>query len=339
MPHVSVILCTHNPRFDYLRRALDALKAQTLPSEQWVLLLIDNASKERLAEAWDISWHPQARHVREDELGLTPARLRGIQESCGELLVFIDDDNVVAPDFLDKAVTIAARYPNFGVFGAGTLEPEFEAQPAPELIPLLPFLALRSVSLPIWSNNVKDTGCIPWGAGLCVTRRTANHYPELVHQLNVSKVLGRRGQRLFCGEDDLFSWAAVIGGQGFGLFPELRVTHLIPAQRLNRSHMLRLIRDHYLSHAVLNYLLAGTQPRRIIPLRYVRLLLHGIKNGKFSMRCQWAALRGEDHAARFIPENGLRSLNLCEVIPEILQVPIGLASKGIEKREDGVPFR
>src|SRR3989337_147732 len=97
---LSVIICTHNPRPDYLRRALDALKAQTLPLEQWELLFIDNASRERLADLWDISWHPHARHVRESELGLTPARLRGIQESRGEVLVFIDDDNVLASDFL-----------------------------------------------------------------------------------------------------------------------------------------------------------------------------------------------------------------------------------------------
>jgi hypothetical protein len=48
-----------------LRRVLDALKAQTLPKEQWELLLIDNASKEPLAESWDLSWHPHARHIRE----------------------------------------------------------------------------------------------------------------------------------------------------------------------------------------------------------------------------------------------------------------------------------
>jgi len=37
---VSVIICTHNPRPDYLQRVLDALKAQTLPKENWELLLM-----------------------------------------------------------------------------------------------------------------------------------------------------------------------------------------------------------------------------------------------------------------------------------------------------------
>src|SRR5437867_11640557 len=95
---VSVIICTHNPRPDYLRRVLDALKAQTLPMEQWELLLIDNASSEGLVDVWDLSWHPSAHHIRENELGKTPSVLRGIKESAGELLVLVDDDNVLAPD-------------------------------------------------------------------------------------------------------------------------------------------------------------------------------------------------------------------------------------------------
>src|ERR1700747_34864 len=123
---VSVILCTHNPRHDYLSRVLASLREQTLPAEQWEFLVVDNHSKQPLAEIWDISWHPHGRHIREDELGLTAARLRGIRESSGGLLVFVDDDNVLAPDFLDRAKAISARCPNLGVFGAGILEPEFE---------------------------------------------------------------------------------------------------------------------------------------------------------------------------------------------------------------------
>ena len=44
MATLSVIICTHNPRLDYLRRTFDALKLQTLDRDQWELLLIDNAS-------------------------------------------------------------------------------------------------------------------------------------------------------------------------------------------------------------------------------------------------------------------------------------------------------
>jgi hypothetical protein len=47
---LSVILCTHNPRPDYLSRVLASLRGQTLPAEQWEFLLIDNASRQPLTE-------------------------------------------------------------------------------------------------------------------------------------------------------------------------------------------------------------------------------------------------------------------------------------------------
>jgi glycosyltransferase involved in cell wall biosynthesis len=306
---VSVILCTHNPRSDYLSRVLASLRGQTLPVERWDFLLIDNASSRPLAETWDISWHRSGRHIREDELGLTAARLRGIKESSGELLIFVDDDNELAPDFLDQAIAIAARSDNLGVFGAGILEPEFEVQPSVELHPYLGLLALRSVSSALRSGNPKDSQCVPWGAGLCVTRRVANFYQQMVGGLGINAVLDRRGTRLFCGGDDLFSRIAAEIGLEFGILPELRITHLISASRLNQRHLLRLIRDHALSHGVLGYLLNGIQPGQKKTLaHYASLLLHGIKNGIFSMRCQWAEARGEADAAQFVSARSLKPL-------------------------------
>src|SRR5678816_3587540 len=71
------------------------------------------------------------------------------------------------------------EHPYLVVIGAGRIEPEFETQPSPELVPILPMLALRSVSSLMWSNNPKDNECIPWGAGLCVRRTTAESYAVL----------------------------------------------------------------------------------------------------------------------------------------------------------------
>jgi glycosyltransferase involved in cell wall biosynthesis len=305
---VSVIVCTHNPRPDYLSRVLLSLRGQTLPTKQWEFLLVDNASRQPLAKAWDISWHLRGRHVREDELGLTSARLRGIQECSGELLVFVDDDNVLAADFLERATAIAARCPGLGVFGAGILQPEFEVQPPVELHSLLKLLALRSEPSALWSNNTKDADSIPWGAGLCVARRVANFYRQLVLDLGIAAVLDRRGQRLYSGGDELFSWAAAGVDLGFGVFPELQITHLISAGRLNKSYLLRFIRDHAFSYRILNYMVRGIKPARIDLFGYGHLLLHAMKNGQFSMRCQWARWRGAEDAAQFISERHLEPL-------------------------------
>jgi hypothetical protein len=103
-------------------------------------------------------------------------------------------------------------------------------------------------------------------------------------------------------------------GLGFGVFPSLHLTHLIPASRLRRRYFLRLIHDHTFSHTVRQYLLAGTPPLRIDGFRYVHLLLHGVRNGGFSMQCQWAGSRGADAAARFIADNRLRPVRLGDVV-------------------------
>ncbi len=308
---LSVILCSHNPRPEYLERAIGSLKAQSLPVTKWEMLLVDNASTNQLAETWDLSWHPQGRHVREDKLGLTSARLRGIGESTGALLVFLDDDNVLAADFLEQAIGISVRNAHLGVIGAGRIEPEFESRPPPEVRPQLPLLALRSVGRDSWSNSVSDSRFIPWGAGLCVSRPVAEAFVKLVHRMGTMSVLGRHGKQLFSGEDDLFSWAATGLGLGFGIFPALCLTHLIAATRLRHDYLLRLIRGHAFSHGVINYLLAGNAPPSTSKLLDgVRLLLHGLKNGRFSLRCQWASRCGCRDAVRFIAEHRLSPIHV-----------------------------
>jgi hypothetical protein len=291
-----------------LRRVLEALDAQTLPKESWELLVIDNASEQRLIERWALSWHPRARHIREEELGLTPARLRGIKESNGNLLVFVDDDNLLAPDYLQTARALLTAHPYLGVIGAGILEPEFAVEPTPELTAYLSLLALRQVSEARWSNNANDFCAVPWGAGLCVRRQVAASYQQFVKRLDVVEILDRRGEWLFGDGDVAFSWASVARGQGFGVFPGLQLTHLIPAERLTQRYLLRLVYDATFSSDVVRYRRMG-----ILPCHgghkgevYMRLLLRGMRRGLFAMRLGWAESRATDRAKEYIVQQRLR---------------------------------
>jgi GT2 family glycosyltransferase len=117
----SVILCTHNPRPAYLQRVLDGLAQQTLDAAQWEFLIIDNASKNPLEGSVDLSFHQPSRMIREETVGLTAARLRGIRESTSKVLVFIDDDNVLAPDYLTHVATIDREWPVLGTWGGQIL--------------------------------------------------------------------------------------------------------------------------------------------------------------------------------------------------------------------------
>jgi len=308
MPELSVIVCTRNPRHAFLGRVLKSLRAQTLPKDGWELLLVDNASDKKLADSWDLSWHPRARHVREEKLGLTPARLRGIRETHGDILVFFDDDNLPAPDYLENVCAIQSEHLGLGTFGAGSIDPEFDVAPPPEICPLLHKLAIRSVPSPRWSSEMNEFEAVPWGIGLCVRRPVADAYVKFVGNLDATIPLDRVGGELFCGGDDMFSTVSVWAGCGFGIFPQLTVTHLIPAERLNQAYFLKLINDHAYSTFVRHFLCKGVQPQRISGLRRFRAFLHGLKRGQFRMRCNLAALSGEDRAARFIIERQLRPL-------------------------------
>jgi glycosyltransferase involved in cell wall biosynthesis len=281
------------------------LRAQTLPLADWELLVVDNGSREAIASSFDLSWHPNGRHIREETVGLTSARLRGIAESTGELLIFVDDDNVLARDYLERAIGMTVRFPFLGAFGAGNLDPEFEQRPSMSVRSRLNLLPIRSCAHAIWTNNPADWRSIPWGAGLCVVRAVADAYPRFVARLPISFVLDRCGDDLFAGGDDLFSWAAAAADRGFGIFPELRVTHLIPAERVTETYLLQLTGDHAFSHAVLGYALGSAPAAAISWTDGLRALLHGARFGIFSMRCRWAELTGRDRAARLLHERNL----------------------------------
>ena len=182
---LSVIVCTHNPRPDYFCRALGSLQSQTYPGANWELLVVDNARTVPVGEKWNLSWHPYARHVREEMLGLTPARLRAIQESTADLLIFVDDDNVLASDYLERAHSIFERCPRLGVFGAGVLSPEFEIDLPQSIEPYVGMLTVRAVSSPRRSSNPSDYQSLPWGAGLCVRRSVARSYVDLMNRLEI----------------------------------------------------------------------------------------------------------------------------------------------------------
>ena len=138
---VSIIIPAHNPRPNYLSRVLAALRSQSLPYSQWELMLVDNASEPELAPRWDLSWHPNARHIRENELGSTAARRRGMTEAAGDLIVCVDDDNVLAEDYLSEALRISQEWPILGTWGSGTVIPEYEEQPPDHLKPIFKSLS------------------------------------------------------------------------------------------------------------------------------------------------------------------------------------------------------
>jgi glycosyltransferase involved in cell wall biosynthesis len=260
MTDASIIICTHNPRQDYLRRVVAALRAQTLPLDKWELLVIDNASREPLAASLDLSWHPKGRHIAESRLGVTYARTRGINESASELLIFVDDDNVLDSAYLAEAVKIGKEWPELGVWGSGMTTPEFETEPDSHLNNLTPYLALRTSDAVYWSNIAGCVWATPWGAGLCLRRRVAEAYARHSVQ-SVIEISGRSGAALLSGEDKEIAYIACGMGQGMAIFPALKLLHLIPERRVSEEYLLRLYEGTMASNYLLRYKWEGLYPQ------------------------------------------------------------------------------
>lgn len=246
-PLISVILCTHNPRHDYLSSVLTALQNQILPVQQWELLIIDNASEHPLSSWLDLSWHPNAAIIREEKLGLTHARLRGYQAANADSIVFVDDDNVLQHDYLGWVIQIFQKYPELGAI-AGKSLPQFEAEPAPWIKNYYSALALRDFGdLPLTTSGHSGTLTAesypyfaPCGAGMALRRPLFAAYTAQVASNPSRLALGRTGQQLTSGEDNDLVLTLLSAGWGVGYFPALQLTHLIPARRLQPGYLARL---------------------------------------------------------------------------------------------------
>jgi glycosyltransferase involved in cell wall biosynthesis len=238
LPDCSVILCTHNPRTDYLTKSLNSLRQQSLPVEKWELLVVDNASSVPLANTLDLRWHPHHEILLEKALGLVHARCAGIRRARSETIVFVDDDNVLSPDYLKNALHLLASQPALGIL-SGSIEGEFESAPPSWLHPFLPFLAIRPLDRDIWGNQ-PGPHVWPIGAGMVLRKTLAEEHLRNVAN-KVRPDLGRKGGGLLAGEDTDYAYTAFAAGWGCGAFTQLRLQHLIPCRRLEKGYLRRLV--------------------------------------------------------------------------------------------------
>jgi glycosyltransferase involved in cell wall biosynthesis len=241
---LSVIICAHNPRRDYLAETLASLRAQDLePTVPWELILVDNASAPPLADWVDLAWHPRARIVVEPRLGLTHARLRSFHESEGEILIYVDDDNVLDPDVLRLSLAALRSDPDLGAIG-GKVIARYEAPPPPWFDGLGLDLACRDLGeatiYGAWEpgSGPRDyPACAPIGAGMAIRREAYADYVAAAETDAVRQGLGRKGADLSSGEDNDMVMTLLEIGWKVAYLPQLRLEHLIPARRLTADYL------------------------------------------------------------------------------------------------------
>ncbi|MFA5008203.1 MAG: glycosyltransferase [Candidatus Omnitrophota bacterium] len=250
IPNLSVIICSHNPNPSYLNEALAALRNQTQAKEGWELILIDNASDTDLSKSFDLSWHPNARHCREEKLGIVFARIRAMQEAKADLILFVDYDNILNPDYIEKGLAKAKEWPIIGAWG-GQLLARFECEPPEWTRQYWKYLGIRKLDRDKWSNLIHQYESTPAGAGMFLRKPVWLHYLEIFKLEPKRAWLGTVGKTITRCEDSDLAFCACDIGLGTARFKELILTHIMPKERLQEDYMQKLIEGTVYSMVVL----------------------------------------------------------------------------------------
>jgi glycosyltransferase involved in cell wall biosynthesis len=243
---ISVIISTYNPNIVLLRRTLDALVVQTMNANNWELVLIDNSSTKPFDLGETMRKFKNARIIREDRLGLAYGRLAGIRNSGGEILVFVDDDNVLAENYLEAANRIFTSAKKLGMAG-GVIQPEWcDGKPEAWAHEAVLDFARRDFGKfaliadhSLYRNSLPDFA--PIGAGMVARRAALQNW---VAQVERTFFTDRRGEELTsCGDTEMVI-EAFHAGWSVAYLPELKLTHLIPKHRMQFDYLARAFYQH-----------------------------------------------------------------------------------------------
>ncbi|MET3979686.1 glycosyltransferase involved in cell wall biosynthesis [Mucilaginibacter sp. UYP25] len=237
---LSVIIPTYNPDQKRLAQTLVGLKIQSLARREWELIIIDNNSSNNFRQQHDLSWHSASQVITETRQGLTYARLRGFNESKGDIIVMVDDDNVLNSAYLENVLTIFDQNEKLAAIGGKSL-PLFETPPPQWLNEFHINLALRNPGNDTiiygWDNRYPDAA--PIGAGMGIRRRALTSYIERIKS-GESNISDRTATSLSSGGDNDLVLNMLKSGWQVGYFPQLELHHIITTERMQPAYLARL---------------------------------------------------------------------------------------------------
>jgi glycosyltransferase involved in cell wall biosynthesis len=115
-PAVSVVIPVYN-QAHYLAAAIESVLAQTVSAFE--ILVVDDGSTDNAETV--VTRYPGVRYLRQENLGCAAARNRGMRESRGDILVFLDADDRLLPGGLEKGLAAFRAHPDCAlVFGRAT---------------------------------------------------------------------------------------------------------------------------------------------------------------------------------------------------------------------------
>lgn len=223
----SFITCTYN-RDKYIGQTLQSVCDQKYPDNNYEIIVIDNNSTDNTASICEEfrAEYPNKnfRYFKEMNQGLSFALNRGIKEAQGEYLIFVDDDETIIPQHLERLDNHLRTYPEAVLCGT-------------------PVIPVYEIPEPKWMSRFTQRligGYFDQGKEVKILE--AKNYPGTGHTIikkelyerygNYNTELGRKGTSLIGAEDkDMFNRLKNNNIVCYYL-PDIPIYHHIPPNKM-----------------------------------------------------------------------------------------------------------
>lgn len=311
---ISVIIPTFN-RARVLEETVHSFLECQNDGVDYELLIVDNNSPDKTREiaerlAKRIS---RIRYIFEPLQGANHARNRGIRESRGEIVAFVDDDVYFSPHWLTALASTFQRRADVACIG-GKVVPKFDdGRPS-----WLDNEQLWIYGITRYGDNEREIHPpeIPIGCNMAFRRAVFGQ----IGGFHVS--LGRKGGKLLSNDENHLLRSIANAGLKTLYSPEVQVSHRIPSARTTRHWALKRYYWQGISDVVMRQVDEGPKSRVI--------LAKEAKKKFFELRRQWKDIAGLLNA-RNGSDDGVhfkKQLDLCyelgilrQTLAELLALP------------------
>lgn len=277
----SVIIPTYN-RSESLAQALASLKELQVSDYEFEVIVVDNNSHDdtrQVAEAARASGL-DLKYIFEPRLAFSLARHTGADAASGEILIYIDDDVTVTPNWLTAILDAFADDEQIGVLG-GPILPVFETEP-PDWVNNTPGL-FNGLSLWAQQPQRREVKGVP-GPNFSVRRTLLQQVGGFPADTIGVEADGKPGivEKIYVGDGD-FGLCRKIRRYGYKAMhiPDAIVYHHIPALRLKKSWWRTRLAGEAYVHAIVDW----REHSHALPLLVMRLLFFALlRSGKLALR-------------------------------------------------------
>lgn len=232
-PFISIVVCTFH-RIDHLKKCIKGVLTNNY--DKYEIIIVDQGKNDTTRDMINNEFlnESKIKYIHSSIVGLSHARNIGLRNAKGEIIVFIDDDAVPDPGWLEAYVKVFTENEPNPVMVGGKIEPAWEIA-KPKWYP-----EERQFILGIYDigDNIKpfpETD-LPVGANFAILRSVLENFGGFDDRVGFNE---ERENSMIAGEDSLIGLRVRKAGYPIYYQPDAKVAHYISAEKLSRKYFLR----------------------------------------------------------------------------------------------------